>query len=111
MEQRSFVVRAFNEPVRRYQITENMRVRLRSSGTLGRRNDTTIDEIAGKVGKLDLHVLRVQNSQATILATFSDEPEEAVVPTIFLVPNELSEEDELKANKEAGSLIKLRVVT
>ena len=46
---------------------------------VGSTGSPTIEEIAGKVGKLDLHVLRVQNSQATILATFSDEPEEAVV--------------------------------
>ena len=99
-----FLFRRTDNPHKYYPIPENKRVRLRSLGVLGTHNDRILARIATCVGARNLHVLRMAGDLAVVSATVGDSIEEALVSLAFLVPNDLSVEDERKGDKENGAI-------
>lgn len=100
-----------NHPSKIYPIPDNKRVRLRSRGVLGPKNDAILQKIAARVGDRNLRVLRMTEYLAVLCATVGDAMEEAIVSPRFLVPNDLSEEQERNDHQEVCGITRGYVVT
>ena len=93
-------------PVKRYAFEDGQLVRFRAH-TLGPRNDVAIAEISAQLGRDNLEAIAQSMGHVKIEGMLDNQD---TVPSIYLVPNGLSPEDELKADNEIGGIAHCHVV-